>query len=104
MAADGIDEFLALFLESDIEPGERKPEFGGTISVEATDTGDAWAVTISESGMRGASGAPGTPDATIAGTSEELLLALWRRQPLDPRSLTGDRILGAAFIAWTDLA
>ncbi|GAC1412437.1 MAG: maleylpyruvate isomerase family mycothiol-dependent enzyme [Actinomycetota bacterium] len=103
LAADGVDEFLDLFIEAD----DRKPDFGGNIRIETTDTGEAWTVMISEAGLRGSPvmrEAPNQPDATIKGTAEELLLALWRRRPVETLSLTGDRRLGERFIEWTDLA
>jgi hypothetical protein len=39
----------------------------------------------------------------LHGSAEQLDLLLWRRIPLAEVSVTGDKALAAAFLAWPDL-
>jgi hypothetical protein len=42
-------------------------------------------------------------DAAMRGGASDLLLALWRRVPLDAVDVVGDRAVAEAFVAWTRL-
>lgn len=73
LAADGIDEFLKVFLgrsRSSLDP------LPGSVFLTATDTDRAWALAADWSlGERG----DAAPAATIEATAAELLLLLWER-------------------------
>lgn len=98
LAADGVDEFLTAFMPRNEQP---YPGPDGTLGLDATDTGDRWSVLLEA----GAATLPGgaQPDATVSTTAAELLLVLWRRRPLVAESVTGDRTLVDAFLAWNEL-
>ena len=86
--ADGIDEFLKVFLgrsRSSLDP------LPGSVFLTATDTDRAWALAADWSlGERG----DAAPAATIEATAAELLLLLWERASAlvepDRFRITGD--------------
>jgi uncharacterized protein (TIGR03083 family) len=91
LAADGVDEALAVFLAPCLED---RPVggHGESLRLEATDTGDSWRVRLLPTGIEvGPGSAPA--DATAAGAAADLLLWLWGRRPADPLELTGDPAL-----------
>jgi uncharacterized protein (TIGR03083 family) len=81
LAADGVDEALAVFLAPYLD-GRPVGGHGETLGLRATDTG-------------GIEVGPGqaTADATAAGGAADLLLWLWGRGPADPLERTGDPAL-----------
>jgi hypothetical protein len=118
LASDAVDELLAVFVPRALH---RRPYEGpaGTVLVEASDSGAAWAVElaggsevavhplgagagagdIADAGDAGSAGSAGDPAATrLRGTAEQLLLALWGREPLDPLLVGGDRQLAHALV------
>lgn len=115
LASDAVDELLAVFVPRALH---RRPYEGpaGTVLVEASDSGAAWAVEVaggSEVAVHplgagagagdiadaGDAGDAGDPAATrLRGTAEQLLLALWGREPLDPLLVGGDRQLAHALV------
>jgi uncharacterized protein (TIGR03083 family) len=82
LASDGVDEFLSFFLFD-------KPVDGGSVHLHATDTPGEWLV-------RFGAGAPvvtrehAKGDAALRGPASDLILALWKRVPLDRLEVIGD--------------
>ena len=100
LAADGVAEFFdtLLLVQEEAPKGN-----GETIHVHATDAPSEWIVTLAAEGARAEEGhAKG--DAAIRGTASDLLLALWRRIPLDAVEVLGDRSVADAFVAGMDLS
>ena len=91
LAADGVDEALAVFpapyLEDRPVGGHRQ-----SLRLRATDTGDSWQVRLLPTGIEVGSG-HASADATAAGGAADLLLWLWGRGPADPLERTGDPAL-----------
>ncbi|MDA3626464.1 maleylpyruvate isomerase family mycothiol-dependent enzyme [Saccharopolyspora sp. WRP15-2] len=86
VAADGVDEILAVHLAAGVRDGRRFARTG-RIEVHSTDTGDRWLVETAAASVRTRAAAPGEScDARIAATAEDLYLDLWGRTrlPLDP--------------------
>lgn len=77
LAADGVDELLTGFLPRP-RVKLRMPSQTAVL-VEATDTGDAWTLTLGQDSAVVARGATTSPDATLRGTAAGLYLALWNR-------------------------
>jgi uncharacterized protein (TIGR03083 family) len=94
LAADGVDELLCDFLPR----GRRlRADEERSVLVSATDTGDNWLVRFGPDRPSGARVAAAEADYTIAGTAEELYLALWNRRSWD--GLTADDELAGL---WAD--
>lgn len=92
-AADTISEGLELLTTLAKFPGQRE----GTIALRPSD-GDGWLVTRTATGHTWQHGAV-TADATVRGSTQDLLLVLTRRLPLD--GVAGDRALVEEFLAYT---
>ncbi|MFF9403387.1 maleylpyruvate isomerase family mycothiol-dependent enzyme [Streptomyces sp. NPDC014744] len=83
VAADGVDEILAVHLAAGARDG-RLFTRTGRIEVHSTDTGDRWLVELAAATVRTRASTPGEPrDAQIAATAEELYLDLWGRTRLN---------------------
>ncbi|MFF9349302.1 maleylpyruvate isomerase family mycothiol-dependent enzyme [Streptomyces sp. NPDC014734] len=83
VAADGVDEILAVHLAAGVRDGRR---FAGTgrIEVHSTDTGDRWLTELTEATVHTRAAVPGEPcDTRIASTAEGLYLDLWGRTRLN---------------------
>lgn len=100
LAADGIDEFLRFFLSRGTPEASG---FQGSVHLHCT---DASAVNAGEWTIR--TGDDGTPvvtrdhakaDAALRGEAHDLLMALWRRTPLDTLEVFGNRGLAEEFVA-----
>ncbi|MFF4834027.1 maleylpyruvate isomerase family mycothiol-dependent enzyme [Streptomyces sp. NPDC001315] len=90
-AADGIDELLRGF---HARPRSRvRTEAPRVLRVRATDTGAVWTVRLSPEPSVTTRDETGTADCELAGTAEQLYLALWNRRPVP--SVTGDASLAA---------
>lgn len=86
VAADGVDEILAVHLAAGVRDGRRFTRTG-RIEVHSTDTGDRWLVETTAATVQTRAAAPGEPrDTRIAATAEGLYLDLWGRTrlKLDP--------------------
>jgi uncharacterized protein (TIGR03083 family) len=83
-AADGVDEVVTMMTPRQVRL-ERIPPLPHGVRLEAVDVPDsAWV-------LAGDGTDPDAPTvATLAGTAEDLLLALWRRTGLDSLAVTGD--------------
>jgi uncharacterized protein (TIGR03083 family) len=90
LAADGVDELLCGFL-----PRSRRlrAEEERSVLVSATDTGDNWLVRYGPDSPTATRVAAAEADSAIAGTAEELYLALWNRRQW--HGLTADDELAA---------
>ncbi len=101
VALDGVDEFCSFFLGLDA-PGAQP--VAGSVHLHATDgDGDGeWLVrpdgerfTVTRGHEKG--------DVALRGPASDLLLALWRRLPLDALDVVGDRGVGERFVAASNL-
>jgi uncharacterized protein (TIGR03083 family) len=77
LCGDGIAEVIEVFVPRQVRLGRAAP-LPAAVRLTATDLGASWTL------------GPGEPVATLTGTADELLLALWKRRPLPWTRLTGD--------------
>lgn len=103
LAADGVDEVLGVMYGEPPSWGTFNPDHEHVVRFTATDTGDAWVVTIGrfvgrEPGEDGAEQAMAcldwvsddvTPTAEVRGTAADLDCWLWRRPPIGEVTLSG---------------
>lgn len=99
LAGDGVDEALTVFLHRMHQRGYAA-ELPTPVALRAVDTGQSWTV---QPGVEGASprvarGVVMGADV-VEGTAAELLLALWKRGPLEALSVTGDQDRVRRFLA-----
>lgn len=99
VAVDGVDEFCSFFLALDA-PGAQP--VGGSVHLHATDGDGEWLVrpdgerfTVTRGHEKG--------DVALRGSASDLLLALWRRLPIDRLDVVGDRGVGERFLAASTL-
>jgi uncharacterized protein (TIGR03083 family) len=100
LAADGIDEFLTVFLplaQDDYTGGD-----GATIHLHATDAPAEWVIEMGERVV--AREGHEKCDVAARGTASDLLLALWRRMPASSLDVVGDAGALDRFIAVSDLS
>jgi uncharacterized protein (TIGR03083 family) len=103
VAADSIDEFLHFSVASDDDPDEpTTPPLDGTLSIRATDTGDAWTLTDGKPGT--AHVTRGTTDGVpvIEATAADLLLWLYNRTDIDTSAVPDDLLARFRAICFTD--
>ncbi len=113
VAADGIDEYLTVFLPS-TATGRRAAFEGphGLIAVEARDWDAGWRVQLGFEGPVVVEGKRGSAandvshsaDAVLRGPVAELLLVLWRRRSVRDVEVTGEAALVSALIEYADLS
>jgi uncharacterized protein (TIGR03083 family) len=89
---DAIDEFLTVSRPAFVDDA---PPLPGSVHVHCTDAEGEWIV--HPAGDVEAIHAKG--DAALRGTASDLLLALYRRIPLDQLELIGDRAAAAALVS-----
>jgi uncharacterized protein (TIGR03083 family) len=92
LGLDGIDEWLEVMVPGalpDGPPAEAHPVVLHAVDADAERTLFA--------------GTRPFPAATLTGTAGDLLLAVWRRVPLDVLTVDGDGVLAAAMIASVEL-
>jgi uncharacterized protein (TIGR03083 family) len=99
LASDGIDEFLAHFID-DVAEGAAPVE--GSVHLHCADVDGEWTVRESADGFMVAR-EHSKGDCAIRGKASDLLLALWRRQPLSTCDVVGDVEVAARFIAHSSL-
>ncbi len=100
LASDGIDEFLNHFL---IWVDPAAAPVAGSVHLHCTDVPGEWTVREREGGF------DVTPehakgDCALRGPASDLLLALWRRQPLSSVDVVGDADVAARFVGHTSLS
>jgi uncharacterized protein (TIGR03083 family) len=100
LASDGIDEFLVHFL-SDVADGA--PELDGSVHVHCTDVAGEWLVTTDADGGYVVRREHAKGAAAVRGPAHDLLMVLWRRQPLDTVEVVGARDVAERFVARTNL-
>jgi uncharacterized protein (TIGR03083 family) len=79
VAADGIDEFLDVFVAA-ARTAHDAPA-GPTVSFECSDRNERWWLDLSNRGQRIVSREPIDASVRICGTAEQLLLIVWGRVP-----------------------
>jgi len=84
VSADGIDEFLDVFV--DVGRAQANVPAGPTVSVDALDTGDCWTVALPPGG-RNLTRRALDADVQIRGRASDLLLLLWGRLSAIPDSV-----------------
>ncbi|SDG07981.1 TIGR03083 family protein [Blastococcus aurantiacus] len=92
LALDGLDEWLEVMVLGALPDGP--PADAHPVVLHAVDA-DAERTLFA--------GSRPVPVATLTGTAGDLLLAVWRRVPLDALTVDGDAALAAAMIASVDL-
>jgi uncharacterized protein (TIGR03083 family) len=99
LAADGVDEFLRIFVPAN---DEAYPGPHGVIVVAPDDGGAGWSVALGDEPVI-SSGATTPADATLRAVTADVLLVLWRRKQPDAVRVDGDQELVRSFLAWSDL-
>ena len=99
LASDGIDEFLTHFTGDVAEGAE---PVGGSVHLHCGDVAGEWTVKEAADGFE-VSREHSKGDCAIRGAASDILLALWRRQPLSTCDVVGDADVAARFIAHTGL-
>ena len=96
LAADGIDEWLTVFVDAD-----RRPPAGlGTLHLHCTDTDGEWFAALG-GGRIVVRREHAKADVAARGRAEDLLLVCWRRRPAAAVEVLGD---AATLTGWIDLA
>lgn len=109
-AADGVDEIVRMFFPRQVRLGRLaplddalglvlRPVVGG--GADAGSAGAAALVLTGDGGAGGGSVEEPAPDTVLAGPPSSVLLALWKRIPLDSPelSVTGDRAVAARVVS-----
>ncbi|GAA3946333.1 hypothetical protein Aau02nite_71860 [Amorphoplanes auranticolor] len=97
VAVDTIDELLVVTLGS-IGAWPHRPSRIALSAVE----GPTWLVDLTPSGAKSGPAASGEPLATMRGSASDLVLAVYKRIPLESIEVDGDREAVEEFLAWTD--
>lgn len=87
LAADGVDELLAVFLPR-VQGRTPFVHLQGTVLLERTDGPGAWHLALTPDTCTVS--ASGPADVTVRGPAEGLLLAAWGRDDWDRLDVTGD--------------
>jgi hypothetical protein len=85
VAADGIDEYLDVFVAAS-RAAQHSPS-GPVIGFECSDRGEGWWLDLSEPGGRLVSREPLAATVRLRGDAEDLLLAIWGRIPMSSAGL-----------------
>jgi uncharacterized protein (TIGR03083 family) len=101
LAADGVDEFLAVHFAED---AAELTGGGEAVRLRTTDAPGAWTVVAGPERATIEAGAGGDAAATIEGVASDLILVLWRRLSPDAVAISGDRALAERFLAAADLS
>jgi uncharacterized protein (TIGR03083 family) len=101
LAADGVGEFLFVFLPVEDAP---PPDAAGSIHLHQTDGDGEWTIELSKDGVEVSRG-HSKGDVAVRATASDLLLLLWRRIPSSAESIEvfGDRALLDRWLGWVDL-
>jgi uncharacterized protein (TIGR03083 family) len=96
LASDGVDEFLEFF------SSRRRPDaapLDGTVHLHCTDVAGEWVVREGDGDALEVERRHEKGDAALRGPASDLLLALWRRVPLDALDVVGDRDVAERLLA-----
>jgi uncharacterized protein (TIGR03083 family) len=96
LASDGIDEFLAYFLNT------RNGAVNGSVHIHCTDVAGEWTIRETADGFD-VTREHAKGDCAIRGAASDILLALWRRIPLESCDVVGDAEVSARFVAASSL-
>jgi uncharacterized protein (TIGR03083 family) len=100
-AADSIDEFLEMSAPS---VNDDAAPLGGSVHLHCTDTPGEWFIRPTADGVGlDVSAEHAKGDVALRGTASDLLLALYRRAPIEVLDVVGDRGVGERFLARTNL-
>jgi uncharacterized protein (TIGR03083 family) len=94
LAADGIDEYLAVFVVVRGVPDDRN---GATIHLHCTDVAGEWLVRL-VGGHAEVTHEHAKGDVAVRGEASDLVLSLWRRRPIEALEVFGDGELFEAFV------
>jgi uncharacterized protein (TIGR03083 family) len=112
LSADGVDEALRVMYGGVPGWGTFTPDTGNTVRLAASDTGDAWLVTVGrftgtdpddgtrydEPGINAAGSDPGGPAAAeVQGTAADLDCWLWHRPAFTPVASSGNQVVLSHF-------
>ena len=100
MASDGIDEFLHNFLRLQ---RESMPAPGGSVHIHCTDVHGEWFINEPEVGNIVITREHAKGTCAIRGNASQLLLVLWRRQPLSTVEVIGAGDVAERFVERTAL-
>lgn len=100
LASDGIDEFLHFFIP-DVVDGA--PPLDGSVHLHCTDVDGEWLVRADADGAYVVIREHAKGDAAIRGPAHDLLMVLWRREPLDTVDVIGDGDVAKRLVARTNL-
>lgn len=104
LASDGIDEFFTHFARIH---DDDTPPLVGSVHVHCTDVPGEWTAYfgVDDTGARTYElvRAHAKGDCALRGTASDLLLALWRRLPIDRLDVVGDAEVAAQFLAYPRL-
>lgn len=100
LASDGIDEFLVHFLSDTVKDA---PALDGSVHLHCTDVEGEWLVTTDQDGAYVVTREHAKGDAAVRGPAHDLLMVLWRRQPLDTVDVLGDQAVATRLVARTNL-
>lgn len=98
-AADGVGEWIQAIASRFLGAGQ-VPEslLGRTVHLHGTDTGDAeWLLAFTDDGMS-VTTEHTKADVALRGSAQQLLLAVWRRRPLDSLQLFGNEAVAEALL------
>lgn len=101
-AADAVSEWLEIMVHGP-ESGAGLLDVGQRLGLHATDTGDRWLLTASESGLT-ISRQSANGSTTVGGAATDLLLAVTRRVPTVPTQSSRVTVVGDAGVwqTWLD--
>lgn len=98
LAADGIDEFLEHFIAR-VAGGA--PPLDGSVHLHCTDVAGEWLARTDADDQYVVTRQHAKGDAAVRGPAHDLLMVLWRRQPLDTVEVIGDRAVAERLVART---
>lgn len=100
LASDGVDEFLEHFMSDAVEGA---PPTGGSVHLHCTDVTGEWTARPNDAGGFDITREHAKGDCAIRGAASDLLLVLWRRQPLSTVDVVGDAAIAGRFVARNNL-
>jgi uncharacterized protein (TIGR03083 family) len=89
-AADGVDEVVTMLIPRQVRL-ERIPPLPHAVRLELTDTETSHVLRTGDDAS--------DPTASVAGTANDVLLALWRRTPIEELTIEGDAAAARAVFA-----
>jgi len=100
LASDGVDEFLFEFL---MWTDDAAAPLDGSVHLHCTDVDGELLVRDDAAGGYTVTREHAKGDAALRGTANDLLLALWRRVPIDDLDVIGDHAVAERLLARTNL-